>query len=57
MPIRIGPNFQIDPAILAEPPVPRPYAAAGAFAWPRALAPSCDLPERRPARARGASSA
>lgn len=50
VPIRIGPNFQIDPAILAEPPVPRPYAAAGAFAWPRALAPSCDLPERRPAR-------
>merc|ERR1719152_1142087 len=50
VPIRIGPNFQIDPAILAEPPAPRPYAAAGAFAWPRALAPSCDLPERRPAR-------
>ena len=24
VPIRIGPNFQIDPAILAEPPVPAP---------------------------------
>ena len=47
VPIRVGRQFQVDAAVLAQPPRAR-VAYRAPRAWPRAVAPSCGRPAGAP---------